>query len=99
MHRFDWFGEEFFDIARRLADAVFVFYQCNADITFPIFAEPDAGRYCYVGFSRRSLENSSEPISAYFSGTGAQANIVAGGAGIGHPARVSESTRQSRRDW
>ena len=37
------------------------------------------------------------PRWANISGIGAQANMVAGGDGIGQPARVKASTRQSRR--
>jgi len=48
-------------------------------------------------FSMRSFENSSEPIARNGSGTGAQANIEACGAGISQPARPKLSTSASRR--
>src|ERR1700753_511457 len=38
-----------------------------------------------LAWIRRSLANSIEPSSRYFSGTGAQANMEAAGGGIFHP--------------
>ena len=43
------------------------------------------------------LENSMEPSARNGSGAGAQANMVAGGEGISHPALEKLSTSTSRR--
>ena len=45
------------------------------------------------------FENSSEPMWAYGSGTGAQTNIVPFGFGKLHPIWSRPSHSTSRRDW
>ena len=53
--------KELLDRARGLADALLVLDQCDADETFAMLAEADAGATATSAFSIRSLENSSEP--------------------------------------
>src|SRR5262245_63319964 len=49
MHGFVRPGEELFDAARGLADAMLVLHQGDAHIAFAILAEAEAGRHGYVG--------------------------------------------------
>ena len=92
-------AEEFLHIARRLADAMLILHQRHAHIAFAIFAKADARRHRDLGMDQQiCLANSIEPASRYFSGTGAQANIEASGAGMSQPACAMLFTSTSRRD-
>ena len=85
------------EVAGRLTDALLVLDQSDAHIAVAVLAKPDPRRDGNIGLLDQQLENSSEPRALKRSGTGAQANIEALGAGIAHPARPNESTRASRR--
>ncbi len=98
MHRFRSLSEELFQVPRGLADAVLVLDESDADEAFTILAEAQAGRYRDARFLDEQLsEFDRSEIAERAGGSGAHANMVAGGGGIDQPARSNVSTRQSRR--
>ena len=63
----------------------------------PYSPKPTPGDTATAASVSISFENSIEPSRAKAGGTGAQANMVAGGAGIAQPALPMASTSASRR--
>ena len=48
-------GKKLFDIAHRLADALFVLDQRDADIALTVLAKANTRRYCHLGLLRQQL--------------------------------------------
>ena len=64
----------------------------------PCSPNPSPGDTATLALIRSCLANSIEPASRKRSGTGAQANMEASGAGISQPAAAMLFTSTSRRD-
>jgi hypothetical protein len=90
-------GEEPLDVARRLADAVLVLDQRDAHEIVAVLAEADARRDRDIGLLDQQLGEFERAELAEGSGIGAQANIVAAGAGTpSRPAKASTMTSRRR---
>jgi pimeloyl-ACP methyl ester carboxylesterase len=83
--------------ARRLAQALLILDQREADEAFAFLAEADAGRDRDMGFGQQALGEFHAAEVAEGSGIGAQANMLAIGTGMSQPARPKQSTSTSRR--